>query len=266
MKIFKKIWMIAILIPLLFWWLTPPKFEGWTHIELGAGNYGPDGHTQSALQKTILKKFSYVSSAKNFISDLEERGRGDYKANVQYGVLFTTLDELVQRHGPRGIFHVNDLYKEYAIFAVQKLKTYAQEKGYNNVIIEAVPGDYEKLDAKKTLSKYRRQKYNTAHLKNTEIAFYHHEMDGDFLKTSDHVRQSTRAVLQKLANLSENGLFFFVTYDPNFIPEIEQKEFVEKEIFYHPTEEWKPVPYLFPEGEVIHEKHCKVFLIYPEKL
>jgi len=262
---FKKIWIVFALIPCFFFWLSPKKFEGWTHLELGAANYGADGHTQTALRKTLLKKFSYVSKAKNFISDLEEKGRGDYDADLQYGVLFGTLDELVKRRGPKGVFHVNDLYKEYADFAAQKLKTYAQKKGYHSVIIESVPADYEKIDVKKYLSKYGRKKYDSVHLKNTEVSFFHNEMDGDALHTSDSVRQSTRALLQNLANLSEKGLFLFIIYEEDFFPLVERKEFAEKGIFYHSTDEWQPVPYIFPEGDTIPEKWGKVFFIPRER-
>ena len=37
----------------------------WTHIELGAGNYGLDGHTKIALNKTILMEFKFVSNSKS---------------------------------------------------------------------------------------------------------------------------------------------------------------------------------------------------------
>jgi hypothetical protein len=264
LKVLKKIWIIFFLIPLFFFWFSTNKFEGWTHLELGAGNYGQDGHTQTALQKTILMKFSYVSNIKNFIEDLEAKGEGDYKAEQQYGVLFTTLDELVKRRGPVGVFHVNDLYPEYVDFAVQKLKIYAQQKGYDSVIIAGIPGDYEKIDAKKYLSKYGRKKYDSIHLKNPEISFFHDQMNGDHLHTSDQVRQSTRTLLQHLANLSENGLYFFTLYEDDFFPLIEQKEFVEKGIFYHLTQEWEPFPYIFPEGDTVPAKWSKVFLIKPE--
>ena len=261
MKKWNKLWLLFALIPLLFFWLSPKKFEGWTHLELGAGNYGPDGHTQVSQKMTVLMKIKNVSTAKNYIDELEEKGKGEYKAEDQYQVLFGTLDQLIERQGPVGVFHVNDLYEEYAIFAADKLKKYAEQKGYHSVIIESIPGDYQKIDPKKHLSKYRRKKYDSLHLKNPEVSLYHDEMDGDILRASAQARQSTRDMLKHLAGLSNNGLFLFILYNPNFIPLEEQKEFVEKGIFYIPTEEWKPVPYIFPEGGDIPVKWGRVFLI-----
>ena len=37
-------------------------FNGWTHLELGAGNYGPDGHTKTSQAMTVLMKIEDVSS------------------------------------------------------------------------------------------------------------------------------------------------------------------------------------------------------------
>jgi hypothetical protein len=62
-----------------------------------------------------------------------------------------------------------------------------------------------------------------------------------------------------LANLSESGLYLFILYHDNFIPVEERTELMEKGIFYHSTTEWEPVPYIFPEGDVIDQKHGRVF-------
>ena len=129
-------------------------FEGWTHLELGAGNYGADGHTKASQAMTVLMKMKNVSAARNYIDDLEEVGHGGYKPEEQYGVLFWTLDELISRYGDKGIFHVNDLYEEYAAFAAEKLREYALAQGYGSVVIEVVPGDYQFLDSEKTLSQW----------------------------------------------------------------------------------------------------------------
>ncbi len=262
-KTFRKFWIVIALVPLFFFWFTAKKFDGWTHLELGAGNYGPDGHTQASQKKTVLMKLKNVSTVKNYIDELEEKGKGDYKPEDQYGILFGTLDEMVTRHGPVGVFHVNDLYEEYATFATDKLKKYAQEKGYTSVIIDTIPGDYQKINSRKHLSKYGRKKYDSLHLKNPEISLYYDEMDGDDCRCSDQSRQEARAMLKNLAELSTKGLYLFILYHPNFIPPVEQQEFFEKGIFYKPTAEWKPVPYIFPEGDVIPEKHVRVFFIEP---
>lgn len=240
-------------------------FNGWTHLELGAGNYGPDGHTKTSQAMTVLMKMDEVSNEKNYIDDLEEFGRGDYKPEEQYGVLFWTLDELVRRYGDVGVFHVNDLYEEYAFFATQRLIEYAINKGYDSIIIEAIPGDYQLIDSEQTLSRYGKIKYSTAHLKNPEVSLYNNRMDGDHFYASDKSREQARLMLNNLANLSESGLYLFILYHEAFIPLEERTEFMEKDIFYHATNAWEPVPYIFPEGNVIDKDVGKVFQIFPNE-
>lgn len=101
----------------------------WAHLELGVGNYGDDGHCKVALDKTVFMKVKHVTSEANFSDDLEEIGCGNYDPEVQYGVLFWTLDELVFRYGDCGVFHVNDLLPEYAEVATDRLREYAISKG-----------------------------------------------------------------------------------------------------------------------------------------
>lgn len=105
-------------------------YNGWIHLELGAGNYGPDGHTKSSQAMTVLQKIKDVTNETNYIDELENIGKGDYKPEDQYGVLFWTLDQLIVRYGDTGVFHVNDLYEEYATFATQKLIEYKIAKGF----------------------------------------------------------------------------------------------------------------------------------------
>lgn len=236
-------------------------FNGWAHLELGAGNYGADGHTKASQAMTVLLKIKDVSDKQNYIDGLDEVGRGDYIPEKQYAVLFWTLDELVLRYGDVGIFHVNDLYEDYAIFAAQKLTEYAAKRGYDSVIIDAVPGDYQLIDSKQTLSHYGKDKYSTTHLKNPEISLFHDRMDGDDLYASDHSREQTRLMLKNLANLSESGLYLFILYNDAFIPYAERTEFADKNIFYYATDEWKPVPYIYPEGN-IDNGIGRVFLIF----
>jgi hypothetical protein len=104
------------------------NFEGWTHLELGAGNYGQDGHTKVSQAMTVLKKIKDVSNAKNYIDDLEDSGYGDYKPEHQYGVLFWTLDQLVSRYGDIGVFHLNDLYERLCKFCCSKVKRICNRK------------------------------------------------------------------------------------------------------------------------------------------
>lgn len=236
---------------------------GWTHIELGAGNYGTDGHTKTSQAMTVLMKLKNVSEKKNYVDELEEVGRGDYNPEEQYAVLFWTLDELIKRYGDIGVFHVNDLYEQYAVFAAQKLKEYAESKGYDSVIIEAIPGDFASIDPKQTLSQYGKNKYYSVHLKNPESSLYHDQMDGNHFYSSDQAREQTRQLLGHLANLSDNGLFLFILYNDYFVPIEERTEFVEKNIFYHASSEWDSVPYIFPEGRVVDKEVGRVFHIEP---
>lgn len=237
--------------------------KGWAHLELGAGNYGRDGHTKTSQVMTVLMKIEDVSDEKNYIDDLEETGRGDYKPEEQYGILFWTLDELVKRYGYVGVFHVNDLYDEYAFFAAQKLMEYAMNKGYDSIVVEAILGDYQLIDSEQTLSRYGKVKYSTTHLKNPEVSLYHDRIDGDHFYASDKSREQTRLMLKNLASLSESGLYLFILYHDDFIPLKERTEFVEKGIFYHSTNAWDSVPYIFPEGHIIDKEIGKVFHIIP---
>jgi len=241
-------------------------FNGWAHLELGGGNNDPDGYTKASQSMTVLMKIEDVSDDKNYTDELEEAGRGDYKPEEQYGVLFWTLDELVRRYGDVGIFHVNDLYDEYALFATQKLIEYAESKGYDSVVIEAVPGDYRFINSEQTLSPYGKVKYSTPHLKNPEVSLYHDRMVGERLYASDKSRKQTRLMLKNLANLSESGLYLFILYhDDDFIPLEERREFMEKNIFYYASKEWDSVPYIFPEGNIINKECGKVFQINPNE-
>lgn len=242
-------------------------FCGWTHLELGAGNYGLDGHTKASQQKTVLQKISDVSSEKNYIDELEEVGSGIYNPEQQYAVLFWTLDELVLRYGEHGLFHVNDLYEEYASWAAEKLTEYAKKRGYFHVTVEVVAGDYQKIDPTSTLRRYAKNRYSSVHLKNPEVSFYYDRMDGNHFFASFASRNAARTLLQKLANLSETGLLFFILdKDDIYIPSTEKQEWIEPGIFYHPTADWESVPYIFPEGGVIGKEVGKVFHIYPEML
>lgn len=237
-------------------------YQGWTHLELGAGNYGLDGHTKVSQRKTVLKKFEYVSNAKNYIDDLPEVDTEKYDPNHQYAVLFWTLDELVKRKGQEGVFHVNDLYAEYADYTTQELKKYAKQKGYHKVIITALFGDYTDIKPEKTLAAFGRKKYDSVHLKNPEITFYSYGLDGDQVLSNDISRKEGRDLLLKLANYSNDGLYFFpVDIKDYFIPQKEKEEYIDKGIFYHATNEWETVPYCFPEGNIFEKKLGKVYFI-----
>ena len=39
------------------------SYSGWTHLELGAGNYGLDGHTKISQQKTVRPELAMEISS-----------------------------------------------------------------------------------------------------------------------------------------------------------------------------------------------------------
>jgi hypothetical protein len=234
----------------------------WAHIELGAGNYGLDGHTKKSQAMTVLMDLSYVSNATNYIDELPESDQELYDPNLQYAVLFDTLEQLIFKKGPHGIFHVNDLYTEYANYAAEKLKEYVSAKGYEDIIVEAIPGDYTKISPRDTLKNYGKFLYDSAHLKNPEITFYNYGLDGEDTLSNENSRYKAREKLQQLANLSYKGLYFF-PLDANdmFIPNEEKEEYINKGIFYHRTNEYQPVAYYFPEGDIFPKEKGRVYWI-----
>ncbi len=246
---------------LTIWTLKP--YGGWTHLELGAGNYGAAGHTQISLKQTVLTKLE-ASSKPNFIDKLPLKDEKPYDPRQQFSVLFWTLDEMVKRHGPKGVFHVNDLLPSYAQVAADALSDYAETQGYNQVQIEVIGGDYNFINAEHTLKRLKLKRYDSVHLKNPEISFFTYKLDGNEVISSPDSRRQGRMLLQKFANLSRTGLIFFALKGTRFIPEEEMKEFIEKEIFYKKTDEWEPVPYYFPEGKFYPKDVATVFFIPPK--
>lgn len=236
----------------------------WTHIELGAGNYGLDGHTSFSQNKTVLMALSYVSQAHNYIDRIEPYNADhNYDPYTQYALLFSTLEQQIMERGERGVFHINDLIPEYAEYAALQLKNFALSHGYNNIIIEAITGDYTKIEPQATLSKFGKTLYDSAHLKNPEISFYNYGLDGNNMLSNDASCANAREALQKLANLSHSGLYFFTIIHQNFMPPAEKINFIDNGKFYHKTNKYQPVDYYFPEGGTIDKRHSSVYFISP---
>jgi hypothetical protein len=69
--------------------------------------------------------------------------------------------------------------------------------------------------------------------------------------------------------LADNKAFAFrrelftLYHHDAFVPLEEKTMFFEKDIFYHHTEKWEQVPYIFPEGGVIGRDVGEVFGIWP---
>lgn len=223
----------------------PFALFSWTHLELGAGNYGEEGHTKISQYRTVVMALAYVSEKENYIDHLEETG-SDYDPKEQYAILFWTLDELISRYGVEGTFYVNDLYSEYAAYAAHQLREYAKQKGYDQITIETLPGDYQMLGGRT---------FDSVHLKNPEISLFYEGMDGTTFLTSSEKLRETRELLSHLASLSNEGVYLFII--GSFIPE-EEKESAN---FYLRTDEWESVPYVYPEGVRVDSSRCSVYLI-----
>ena len=232
----------------------------WTHLELGAGNYGEDGHTKKSQRMTVLMQL-HATNKKTYVDDLEDEAKACGRPKKQFQILYHTLDQLIAKFGTdNGLFHVNDLFQEYSDYAADRLRDYAMEKGYVNLRIESVPGDYANIDPKETLRAYGLELYDSVHMKNHEVSFFYERMDGNDLFVSNTTRLERRHLLAKLAGLSKDGMYFFVIFDRNFLPEEEQRAMLAGE-FYKPTNEYKNLPYVFPEGREFSEDFTRVFFI-----
>jgi len=218
-------------------------FEGWTHLELGAANYGQRKHNR----EWSLKKSSHLTDMDFYIAQL------DYDNWGQYGVLYWTLDELVERYGEKGVFHVNDCREQLSNYTARMLKKYAAKKGYSEVIIEPITADFFQIDPVQTLIKFGRERYDSVHLKNPEPSLYR--------KTAPAERAKTRRLFQKLADLSYDGFFLFYYRFDSYTPKAEIEEYINKGIFYQETDEWEPVPYVSTNGHVTSQSLGKVVFI-----
>jgi len=217
---------------------------------------------KKSLRMTVLMELTYVSAQTNFINDVPEYNNFTCNKDIQFRVLFQTLEQLIATKGPLIIFHVNDLFADYSSFAADALRGYALNQGYDQVIIESIPGDYIKFDKSASLLPYAKFAYDSVHLKNTEVSFYHYGMDGTTMLADQNSRAKAREKLQILANLCHDGLFFFPIDQENyFIPQAEYDEFIWRNKFYHLTDQWLPVEYNFPEGHRISFIHGSVYFI-----
>ena len=220
------------------------------HLELGAGNYGQEGHTRKALFTTYGANKVEIAHPETFFSDIPENASQasfPLSTKKQYRVLFLTLDELVKRYPSEQIvFHVNDLVAEWAEYASAKLREYADAKGYDTVV-EAVPGNYFELNTEID--------YDSVHLKNIEH-MYSETIENiicegtanDRLVVTPASRLRMREGLQKLANLSKRGLHFFILDRDDYFPHAERTDYSMRGKFYQNTTEWKGYGYDLPDG------------------
>lgn len=113
----------------------------WSHIELGAANYGANpGADNSYLPKSW-------APGKN-----------------QYSILFGTLDKLIQEKGKTGFFFLNDLQMYDIEYAIGKLRKHIQQNHPDsNIKLLPLPGDFFKIKLPFT---------DSIHLKNPEYTFF----------------------------------------------------------------------------------------------
>jgi len=220
------------------------------HLELGAGNYGQEGHTRKALFTTYGANKVEIANPEGFFNDIPENASQapfPLRTEKQYRVLFITLDGLVKRNpGEQIVFHVNDLVADWAEYASTKLREYANKKGYN-VLVEAVPGNYFELNTQIA--------YDSVHLKNIEHMWSEtienlicKGIANDRLIVTPSSRKRMRDGLQKLANLSKHGLHFFILDRDDYFPNGERIEYSMRGKFYQNTTEWKGYGYDLPDG------------------
>jgi hypothetical protein len=208
---------------LIFILLFALKGFGWTHLELGAGNYA-------------------------------DQYQGD--PAVQFGVLFWTLDELILRNPAPGLFFVNDINADSANYAAKQLEKYAEQKGYADVRILPLVGDFRVKDFTRDLREYGPELFDSIHIKNPETLFYgrHHQKNAESSE-----RKKTRDMLVALANQSKEGLYLFILDVPSFLPTREKEQFIDRGILYQAGDAWSSVDYWHPNGSSI--QGGRVFLI-----
>lgn len=177
----------------------------WTHIEYGAGN-----------------------RYKNYT--LTQEG---------YGILFKTLERLVEEYGPWGIFYVNDVDNESARVAAFFLKRFAIQNGWEDIQVQVLVGDIMTINPPRT---------DTAHFKNPPLLV----MAG--LNFCGGILGEP--VWQKLANSSRTGLEITTYFIEDFM-----RASVEYNFQYLDLGEG--APYVFPDGETVDDPTTR-FLIKPK--
>jgi hypothetical protein len=104
---------------------------------------------------------------------------------LELTLLRNTLDTFVLQKGPKGLFYVNDLHPEMTARTGNALRAYATQKGWMDVEIRVLPGDYFQIELPYT---------DTAHLMNPP---------GELFQGNPHLAEH----LQHLADHSREGLY-----------------------------------------------------------
>lgn len=118
----------------------------WSHVELGAANYGT---SLTADTSYPCKKIS----------------------SKQHKILFDTVDNLILQKGKKGVIYINDLEKRNVSFTIHKLKRYLMEKYPDNEItLIPLVGNFFEIAIPKV---------DSIHLKNPEDWFFFNLDDED---------------------------------------------------------------------------------------
>lgn len=132
-------WHILIFFSLSYL-VSSSLLAAWSHIELGAANYGTNVH-----------------------GDTYHKVKGNLSEH-QHDLLFKTLDNLISRKGEVGVLYINDLQKVDVEFTIEKLNNYIKESYPNSQIeLKELVGNFFKIDLPQV---------DSIHLKNPEYWFF----------------------------------------------------------------------------------------------
>lgn len=218
----------------------------YAHLELGAANFGPYGHTKEGLNKTVIKEIN-VAAPGNYIERLEDKI--DYCPHhyQQFFVLFRTMNDIINKNKDYTIvFHVNDIDDENTDYVTNILKDRAKECHCDNIIIEGVPGNYTLLSPKQSLAKYNLSIYNTVHLKNPDESFFHDQLAPEATYSLFSINRGIDNLL-KIASYAYKAILFDTL--SGCIPFIAYTIMLTQGILKRSDNH--PFAYIFPEGDTI---------------
>lgn len=119
----------------------------WTHLELGAADYGEKGA---------------VGVAGEDERPIKPRGE------LQYETLYNTVDDLINKRGPKGVFFLNDLNRKDCEYAAYKLRQYIHQHHPNSVDvrIQIIAKNYCEINI---LDDCHHNSIGSVHLKNPDL-------------------------------------------------------------------------------------------------
>lgn len=107
-----KFFMHILIITIAFLVSSGYSLGDVNHLELGAANYGAD--------------------AGNHI--------------LRYDFLKRTIQDVINRDGPRGVIYLNDIVEDGLELAQNTLVEWLRQKGYSNIRVTSILGDYNEID------------------------------------------------------------------------------------------------------------------------